>query len=336
MGENGLGAFVGIGLVSLLPMIFFAVILCVIVVSIVRSTEKHKAKMNQIEVEHSDVVQKYINILTSNPVLNAEREKSKKAGKLMTVFLIAGFACFFILPPVGIVLLIGGVIYSASKGGNYKKMFKENVMVHALKEYDSNLIYNPNGFFPENVYNMARFESYDRYSTEDQINGSIDGLEFLMAEVHTEDKHTDKDGHTHYSTVFRGQVAWFNLTKSLGFDLTVCDNRLKLFSGDTHVEIDNPEFEEHYDVFTTDKIKAMKILTPNVTNKILDLNRKYGFSFEIKLIGTQLFFRFRANNLFEPNASDVKAEAVGIALYFEILNGIKEIMHEMMEAMKKA
>ena len=281
MNENGLGVFLGVGLMSFLPVILFAVVLCVIVVSVVRSSEKHKAKMNQIELEHGDVVQKYINILTSNPVLNEEREKSKKAGKLFLVFLICGFILFFLLPPIGIVLIIGGAIYSSVKGGNYKKMFKENVMVHALREYDSNLVYSPNGVFPQEVYRSARFEGYDRYSSEDQINGVIDGYEFLMAEVHTENRHTDKDGHTHYTTVFRGQVAWINITTSLGFDLSVVDNCIKLFSGDTHVEIDNQEFEEHYDVFSTDKIKAMKVLTPNVTNKILDLNRKYGFKFEI-------------------------------------------------------
>lgn len=336
MNESGLGLFLGIGLMSLLPMILFAVILCVVVVSIVRTNEKHKAKMNQIEIEHGDVVQKYINILSSNPELNAEREKSKKAGRLLVIFLIIGFISFFLIPPIGIFVLIGGIIYSSVKGGNYKKMFKENVMVHALKEYDSNLVYSPNGGFPEEVYIRARFEGYDRYSSEDQINGVIDGYEFLMGEVHTENMYTDKDGHTQYSTIFRGQVVWINITTSLGFDLTVRGNGIKLFAGDNHIEIDNEEFEEHYDVFSTDKIKAMKVLTPNVTNKILDLNRKYGFTFEIKLLGNQLFFRFRANDLFEPNVSDIKAEAVGIALYFEILNGIKEIMHEIIEAMKRA
>ena len=78
MNGNGLGAFLGIGLVSLIPVIFFVVILCVIVVSVVRSNEKHKAKMNQIEVEHSDVVQKYINIL----IIRVNRLKYSNFGQV--------------------------------------------------------------------------------------------------------------------------------------------------------------------------------------------------------------------------------------------------------------
>lgn len=334
--NEGLGVLLGMGAMFIFPTIMFAVIICVVVVSLVRASEKHKAKMNRAEVQYADVIQKYCDILTSNPELNAEREKSKRAGKLIWIFIICGFALFFTpLGIAGMIVMVFGIIFCSIKAGNYKKMFKESVITNALKEYDSNLTYNPTGVFPESTYRMARFESYDRYRSEDEIRGFIDGKEFIMADVHTQREHRDKDGHTSYTTVFRGQVALLHLPNTIGFDISVVNNTIKLFSGDTHVEIDNPTFEEHYDVFTSDKIKAMKILTPAVTNKMLDLNNKYGFKFELKIISNQVFFRFYADNLFEPNAADIKAEATGIALYFEILNGIKDMMNELLEAIKK-
>jgi hypothetical protein len=62
--------------------------------------------------------------------------------------------------------------------------------------------------------------------------------------------------------------------------------------------------------------------------------RKYDFHFELKIINNQMYFRFHCGNLFEANPKDTQAEATGVALYFEILNGIKEIMEEVIEATK--
>ena len=119
------------------------------------------------------------------------------------------------------------------------------------------------------------------------------------------------------------------------FDLIISDNTLKIYDRD-YIEIDNPEFEKYFDVSTTDRIAAMKILTPAVTSKLLELKNNFGFFFEMRILNNVIIFRFMADNLFEPNPLDIRKEAIGIARYFEIINGIKEVMHEVLEAVKKA
>ena len=211
---------------------------------------------------------------------------------------------------------------------------KDKFMKAALKEYDSELTYFPTGCIPEPQYKMAKFESYDRYHSEDRINGKINGYDFIMADVHVEDRREDSDGDTYYVTLFNGPVAILTLPEYINLNLSIVNNRIKLFGGGTRVEIDNPEFEEIYDVFSEDQVTTMRVLTPSVTTKILDLYRKYEFHFEVKVLNNQLYFRFHCGNLFEANPNDIDTEAIGVALYFEILDGIKEIMEEIINATK--
>ena len=107
--------------------------------------------------------------------------------------------------------------------------------------------------------------------------------------------------------------------------LYISDNQLKLFKGQ-YVELDNQAFEEKYDVFSNDDVVAMRILTPTITTKILEMHDKYGFFFEIKLINGLLFFRFHSDTLFEPSPGNIEKEATDIAFYFNMLDGMKAIM----------
>lgn len=336
LGEvgNHFGDFFGsFGFMFLLPFLIFGLIFIIVIVSIIKANKKHKNTMNRIATTYPDIVQKYKNILEYDPELSALRKECKTYSTIGTIMAIVGFCTFFIFSIVSMAMFIGGIILANIKKGAYSKRFKEHVMKAALKEYDSELTYFPTGCIPEPQYKMARFESYDRYHSEDRVNGKINGYEFIMADVHVEDRREDSDGDTHYVTLFNGPVAILTLPEYINLDLAVVNNRIKLFSG-TRVEIDNPEFEEIYDVFSDNEVTTMRVLTPSVTTKLIDMYRKYDFHFELKIINNQMYFRFHCGDLFEANPSDTQAEATGVALYFEILNGIKEIMEEVIEATK--
>jgi hypothetical protein len=62
----------------------------------------------------------------------------------------------------------------------------------------------------------------------------------------------------------------------------------------------------------------------------------YGFVFEMRILNNVMVFRFRSDNLFEPNPLNVRKEAIKIVRYFEIINGMRDVMHEVLEALKKA
>ena len=66
------------------------------------------------------------------------------------------------------------------------------------------------------------------------------------------------------------------------------------------VEVDSSLFEEYYDCITNDKVTAMRIFTPELIERYIEIvkNNKYGF--ELKIIDNMIFFRYKTNQLFEP------------------------------------
>lgn len=317
----------------LLPFLLFAVIFVVAIISGIKSAKKQKEsyqrRSEKVQMAQGAMIEKYYQMLSTDPELISRRKKDKIAGKIMLVGFIAMFAMFFMqLAIVGVIILIISIFMAAKYNGNYARYYKQHVIKLALQDYDKNLVYSPDQGISSEEYRYAHFESYDRYHSEDKITGNLDGLPFVISDVHTEDRREDSDGDTYYVTLFNGPVAILTLEKPTNIQVSIIDNSLKLFSGDTYLEMDNPEFEEFYDVYSNDKIKAMRFLTPSVTNKILDLRNKYDVHFEIKLLDQLVYFRFHIGELFVPNSSDTRKEAMDIALYFEILNGIKEVMKE--------
>ena len=222
-----------------------------------------------------------------------------------------------------------------SKKALYAKLYKEKIMKCALHEFDSDLTYYPESGIPLELYKLANFESFDVYKSEDRINGKIAGLDFIMADVHVQDRRTDSDGDTHYVTLFDGPVAILDLPTPLNFNISILSNIASIFDKSNKVEIDNPQFEEIYNVYSNDQISTMKFLTPSITTKLIDLFNKYGFHFELKIFDNHVYFRFHSGNLFVPNPKDAREEAIGVALYFEILQGIKEIMNEVIVTIQK-
>ena len=57
---------------------------------------------------------------------------------------------------------------------DYKKIYKERVIKEFVNAYSDKLNYYPKGGVSQAVYNRAKFDGhYDRYRTEDLIEGTI-------------------------------------------------------------------------------------------------------------------------------------------------------------------
>ena len=338
----------------LLPIITWIIIIIVIIVKAISSSKNEKQKKQRILNTYPETIKKYYNILNNDPTLNEKRIKNKKLKKRGTILMILGILSFplqaiianqiimlyfiYTLSTIPIILCGFGIanLYEASKIANeYEQHYKLNIMKKAIKEYNPNLEYFPNGSILEPFYRQAHFENYDRYHSEDKITGTINNNEFVMADVHVQDKRKDSDGNTYYVTLFRGPVAITTLPEYVNLNLSIVNNKLTTrYDSAPKIEIDNLIFEDVYDIFSNDQITAMRILTPAITNKILDLYRKYDFKFEVKIQNNLLFFRFHCGQLFVPNIKDIEDEVINITQYFEILNGIEEMMTEFMKAIE--
>jgi len=303
--------------------------------------KKNKKANNNITIneetknKYKNIVDRIYYILINDKKMKKMRIKYYLQSKIGIIFIFLSFCPIIIFGLqlfVVVIYIIGIVLWVMTKFSSYPKKYKENIVKIALNEYDDKLEYYPTGCIPEELYKQANFEFYDRYRSEDRINGNILGHEFIMADVHLEARRKDSDGDVYYVSLFNGPVVIVMFPNFINFDLRITNNSINLFNNNNLIEIDNPEFEEIYDVYTNDPVKAMVALTPAVTKKIIDLYKKHGYIFEFKFVQNYMFFRFHSGNLFVPNAKSAMDEAIGVTRYFEIIDGIKEIMEEVIKA----
>lgn len=191
--------------------------------------------------------------------------------------------------PVILLLFVGVVsalIYYAcvnSKSKDFSLHYKNEVIARVIGAFCDNATYSPNEGINEEVFsNCGLFPcAPDRYHTEDLIHGYVDKTEFLCAEVHAEERRTQvgAKGQTrqYQVDIFRGFLFMADFHKDFKGKTTILRDRLfKLRFGESRVKMENPDFENTFDVYSTDQVEARYLITPSMMERLLELDRKFG------------------------------------------------------------
>lgn len=310
----------------IMPIIFLGFMVFILAVGFITAAKRGK-KIVINETLSKEYQEKTLMLLENNPNVSSARLKYKTLGVFVYLFLIGMFVCFILYASernklfliLSILSFVGTIIISICRKS--KALFND-VIPDVIKSYKDGLTYEHDKGIPSNIYREARFESWDRYRSEDQITGQIHDCNFTMSEVHTEDRYTDSEGHTHYRTIFRGTFAVIDLNKSFNGWINIVNNKIKLFSRDNYISLENTEFEKIYDVFTDDKIKSMRLLTPDVTTRMLDLYNETGLYCEIKIINNKMYIRLYTSGLFEVAFSTPEKEAKKIGECIAVIDNV--------------
>ena len=117
---------------------------------------------------------------------------------------------------------------------------------------------------------------YDRAATEDHVLGEVDGVPFELAEAFLEKK-VRRDKRDDYDLVFRGLVARYAFPKRFAGRTIVRGDRGFLNAlghagaGGERVHLEDPRFEERFDVFSSDQVEARYLLTPAFMERLVRL-----------------------------------------------------------------
>ncbi|MEZ5648525.1 MAG: DUF3137 domain-containing protein [Alphaproteobacteria bacterium] len=120
-------------------------------------------------------------------------------------------------------------------------------------------------------------------SIEDHFHGHKDGLEIDIADTVIKSKTTtrDSDGKTKTTTtlLFRGPVFRISYNRPLKAQIVLVKdwgkfiNLLNRFTiAGERVHIEDPKFEEYFEVYATDQIEARYILTPSFIERLISLS----------------------------------------------------------------
>jgi len=270
------------------------------------------------------------------------RAKEKKATAGIVIAIIAMFLLSMISPLfviIGIVGIIICVINSTKKGNSnvegrsktYREVFKEKIVGPIIENSFGSAKYDAKAGISSYDYRKAGYkEHYDRYHSEDLIIAPLvleGGVSTFMtiAEVHTEDEHTDKDGHKSYTTVFQGLTSSFLLPKDLGKNIYIRSNGRVSGWNKNKVKLDMPKFEKIFDVESDDAILTMRILTADVMAEMIDLYEKYKYRFEINILNDTIYMRLRTGPMFEPSIFKESMEYKQIEKYYLVLKALTSI-----------
>lgn len=323
---------------SLIYLIYAGLIITCIIKFFLKLAHKGDIR-RRLENNRFDMINKYYQILISHPELCKLRAKYNFAtfiaGILIVIGLILLIVCFYLSIPF---FILSSIILFTNNGSEYRKIYKNSIITAALKEFDSNIYYAPECGVYKSEYYEGFKEIIDRFTSEDYIFGNFDGLEFKIADVRIEQKYKDRDGHEYYVTSYHGPFGKFYLNKAIDFSIIIRHNtpdELINFKDSNELSIDNPEFDKLYDVYTNNDMKAMMLLTPALTSKLVDLYNTTGVGFDMNIVRNKVFLKFKTQELFKAYPDNPMKEAYGVALYFDILEGIKGIMTEMANSLKK-
>lgn len=128
--------------------------------------------------------------------------------------------------------------------------------------------------------------SFDRHALSDQLTGTHDGVSLLMAEAKLEERRqqrTKTGTRTYYVRVFFGPLMRFSFPKTFHGQTVICKDHGQLFNwmggvgrtGD-RVALESPDFERHFQVYSTDQVEARYLLTPIFMERLLDMKAQLG------------------------------------------------------------
>lgn len=269
----------------------------------------------------------------SESIIEKERKKIIYLVVIIVLLMSSAFV-FNILKPINnlrilMILIPIAFLICISLYFRYKKIFKERVLQDLVKSVDEGLTYNLSGTGNEMMqeYNICNWENYDRYSNEDYITGYMTSksgqkYEMHMCEVNTQDRHTDKEGRTHYTTIYQGLYLVAKMDKAYNGSIKILNqsNFDGIFSSQNmKVNLDSPEFEKIYNVYSQDQIRARQLLTADIMANILDFRRVVNKDVDIAIKDNIIYLRIHSGPILEPKVFSNPISKEILAFYYNIL-----------------
>ena len=237
---------------------------------------------------------------------------------------------------IAILFASWGEIYSIE----YIKIYKENILPNFVKFVNPNLTYSYQkhqkykdykGYKTyeekeeiEKEYIDADFDgtSFDYITEEDWVDGQIDENHFFkVTDIDVKQEYIDNDGDRRTRSVFKGLFYSLEADKDIGTCLKININQNNGIEGAENykIQMDSSEFEDFFDVYCDDKILAVRILTADIMETIMNFYKKYYIPFEICYRNNKIYTRFYIEDMFEPNRIKNSLDMESLYMYFAIV-----------------
>lgn len=219
----------------------------------------------------------------------------KNIFRYMGIALMAiGTGIFIFWPIVAIVALIIGIIFLVLSFTNPKREKVDNYLEEALKEVCSaEVIYRKRSVLSAEVIDQAKILGDPaRIYNDDYLRDTYKGVVYDVYDARLEMMvvtQTHNGRVASYLEYFRGAIFVFDYKEDLPAELYIVSNKLTTNIKLESIESESIQLNQKYNFYTTDKTQAFSILTPNLINKIIELN---------KLVGGVVSYAFTKDKLY--------------------------------------
>lgn len=283
--------------------------------------------------------------------LEQQRGALLQKGMLGIALLILGAVFFVLLPGFGLVVtipaFIAGIVLFARVGSEYKKwyrQFKEQVIRQIIAHVSPKLNYFPSRKMPLAEFRQSKLflQKPNRYKGDDLIQGKIDNTTLTCSELFVQERQ-QSGKNTTYVTIFRGLFVKTDFNKHFqGETFVLPDTAEKLLGGlgrwlqsvnftrPDRIQLEDPEFERQFAVYSTDQVEARYILTPALMERIMALRNELGQQIALSFIGNHLYLALSSNRkLLEPSFFSKMNDPDRVQTYYEDIRGIVSIVDEL-------
>ena len=140
------------------------------------------------------------------------------------------------------------------------------------------------------------FAKPDRYNTDHYVSASYSGIPFQKAHYNLQkrEQHTDGRGNTtvSYVTYAMGTMYRFDYQRDFGQTVKILEKAGRFdfaFSGLKKVETEYIEFNKKFQVLASDETLVFYLLTPQIQERIMGLEKLFKGQFYMAFIGGDLF-----------------------------------------------
>ena len=226
-----------------------------------------------------------------------------------------GFLVFRVPQLVIVAGVIGFAIHGAGRGPlnqigkRAKRLIVEPVAAQFNLAFDAHP--GPQSSVAD-LHAVGLIPSWDRAAYEDRLEGTRNGVEFQFFEAHLEERRrtTDSRGRTRtrWVTTFKGQCLRFEFHKAFqGRTLVLRDagmfNLFQRKGGLEQVKLESNVFEKAFQVFSDDQVEARFILTPDLMQRLIDLEKVFhGGKLRCAFQNGELLIAVEGGDLFEPGS----------------------------------
>ena len=223
--------------------------------------------------------------------------------------------------------------WKPQEAATYKTAFEQKIVPRILALSDEHVRCEPRaGLSLEEVGQTKLFQNGGTFESEDLITGNTNGVAFRCSGVHAKTSAPAERGSaSRRKTLFRGLLFVANYPKPFTGQTYVLPDSFGARPGDAGqhlqrlrghfsgrgalVQLEDPEFERFYAVYSDDQITARRLLTPRMTERLSEFRKKHGENVYISFVNGNINVAIETRkDLFEP---PLRKTLLDLNLYLE-------------------